>query len=110
MESWRRERGEVMGVRSETGRAGEVDGWGGVVVGGGGGGLSPGVVLLAGGGGERVIMRMIGSFWRDSMGGLCAAWAGDLVEEEGGCGMDADPRGNVGWWEGLFVDRRVWRM
>jgi hypothetical protein len=69
--------------------AGEVDAWGGVVL-GAGGGLSWGVELLAGGGEERVIMRMIGSFWRDSMGGWGAEWAGDL-EEEGGCGRMRTP-------------------
>ena len=100
-ESWRSERGEEMGVRSEAGTAGGAGGCSGVVL-GGGGGLSWGVELLAGGAGERVIMRMMGSFCRASMGGGCAVWAGDLEGEDGGCGRMRTPEAMSGGGEAFL--------
>lgn len=86
--------------------AGEAGDWCGVVV---GGGLSWGVESLTGGAEERVIMRMIGSFCRASMGGWWVVWAGDVEEKEEGGGRMRTPEAMGGGGEvfSLIVERGV---
>ena len=69
-DSWRNERGDVMGVRSKAVSGGDCSG--GLPCGGLLCVLFCGAELLTGGEEDRVIMRMIGSFCMDSM----SPWSG----------------------------------